>query len=459
VNRSNPQIRPAAPGSVRPIASPSVPTTASPFSRLAVAHAIGVCGDVFVTVALADSLFFAVGSDAARPKVLLYLLLTMAPFAVVAPVLGPFLDRTRGGRRLLISLSCAGRAVLCMFMADNIHGLLLYPLAFGSLVLSKGQAIAKSALVPTVVKDESELVLANSRLQLISVIAGAIGGIPAAIILKAASGAWVLRFAALIFVVGVFMALRIRRAAHTARPETAEDRAALHVPSIMVAGTAMALLRGVVGFLTFFAAFVLKSKHEAAWVYGALLLASAIGNGLGTISAPQLRKRVREERILTGAMVVPGVLLIFLARAYGRAELLAAGFLIAFGAAAGRLAFDSLLQRDGAEAARGRAFARFETRFQLVWVAGGVVAVIFPGGGRSGVFLVAIVLLFGGLSYLGALRRPGGVVAPAWGWRGSFRRLARLSPLPRSRSRPARPGAPPAPAPPENSEPGPPLED
>jgi hypothetical protein len=385
-----------------------------------------MCGDVFVTVALADSLFFSVGPDAARPKVLLYLLLTMAPFAVIAPVLGPFLDRTRGGRRLLIAIASAGRAVLCLLMAENINGLLLYPLAFGALVLSKGQSIAKSSLVPSVVADESELVLANSRLALISVIAGAVGGIPAAAILKLTSGAWVLRTAVIVFVAATFAAFGIPRADHAAAEETHEDRAALHTPSIIVAGTAMGLLRGVVGFVTFFAAFVLKSAHEPTWVYGALLGASALGNGSGTLFAPQLRKKVREEFILIGALVMPGVLLVFLARSYGRTALLCAGFLIAAGAASGRLAFDSLVQRDGAEAARGRAFARFETRFQLVWVGGGVLAVLFPGGGRAGVFLVALVMLFSGLSYLGAVRRPGGPVAPPpRDWKGGAQRAAK----------------------------------
>ena len=83
-----------------------------------------------------------------------------------------------------------------------------------------------------------------------------------------------------------------------------------------------------------------------------------------------------------------------------------AAIALAVGAAAARLAFDSLLQRDGADAARGRAFARFETWFQLSWVLGGVLAVVYWGGGRSGIFLVALVLLFAGLSYIGAVRRP-----------------------------------------------------
>jgi hypothetical protein len=374
---------------------------------------------------------------AARPKVLLYLLLTMAPFAVIAPLIGPFLDRIRGGRRLLIALASATRAVICLLMADHLHSLFLFPLAFGALVCSKSQSIAKSSLVPAVVRDDSELVLANSRLALISVIAGLAGGVPAATILKTTSGAWVLRVAAVIFVCAAIAALGIPRSAERADEERAEDRAALQVPSIAIAGSAMALLRGVVGFLTFFAAFVLKRAHEPAWMYGALLAVSALGNGGGTLLAPQLRKRVREESILVGALLLPGVVMIFLARSYGRTALLGAGFLIAAGAACGRLAFDSLVQRDAHDAARGRSFARFETRFQVVWVIGGVVAVAFPGGGRAGLFLVALVTLFGGLSYLGAIRRPGGVVLPpARDWRGRALRL-----FSRVR-RPSEPGAP-----------------
>ncbi|MGH2577850.1 MAG: MFS transporter, partial [Actinomycetota bacterium] len=85
----------------------------SPFSRLALAHALSVGGDTVIAVALAGSIFFNVSADAARPKVLLYLGVTMVPFAIVAPVVGPALDRTRGGRRLVLAGSAAGRAVLC----------------------------------------------------------------------------------------------------------------------------------------------------------------------------------------------------------------------------------------------------------------------------------------------------------------------------------------------------------
>ena len=149
-------------------------TTFTPFSRLALAHAITVCGDVFVTVSLADSIFFSATTSGARGKVVLYLMLTMAPFAIVAPVIGPMLDRTRGGRRLSIAAFSGGRAILCVLMAGAIDNVLLYPLAFGMLVLSRGASVAKSALVPGVVDRQDELVLANSRLALVSVLGGAL---------------------------------------------------------------------------------------------------------------------------------------------------------------------------------------------------------------------------------------------------------------------------------------------
>jgi hypothetical protein len=208
-----------------------------------------------------------------------------------------------------------------------------------------------------------------------------------------------------VFLLGAVGSLGIPRAQRVGPPESADDREALHAPSIVIAGTAMGLLRGVVGFFLFFAAFELKKTGEAAWVYGVVIIASAVGNTVGTLIAPLIRRKVREEWMLAGALLVPALPLVFAARDYGRTSMILAAASVAASAACGRMAFDSILQRDGADAARGRAFARFETRFQIVWVAGSVLAVLYPGGGRGGIFLVALVLLFAGLSYVGNVRR------------------------------------------------------
>jgi MFS family permease len=380
----------------------------TPFARLVYAHAVSVAGDACLTVSLAGSLFFQNPAGAAREKVLLYLFLTMTPFAIVAPVLGPALDRSRGGRRMLVIVAAAGRAALCLFMAQYIskpmpEGLIIYPLAFGVLVLAKGHAVAKSALVPALVGDKDEFVNANSRLALMSVIAATVGGIPAAGIQHLFGADWSLRLAAVVFVLAAILAFQIPKARAGIQPDAADDRSIdeeLHQPSILLAGSAMAVLRGSVGFIAFFTAFALK---DDLFGLGVALGAGAVGGFIGVVVAPIARKSTREEVIVATALVIPAALTFLGALAGGTVGFMFAAFAVAVGAAGGRLGFDSLLQRDGPDAVRGRAFARFETRFQLVWVVGGMIGLI-PIGAKLGLFVLSLVLLFASISYVGALR-------------------------------------------------------
>ena len=180
----------------------------------------------------------------------------------------------------------------------------------------------------------------------------------------------------------------------------------MHTPSILLGSSALAVLRASVGFLAFFAAFSLKHDLVALGVAGA---AAYIGNFGGVLVAPALRRSVREEVILASSLVLPAVFTLLGALVAGSVGFVLAAFTIGIGAAAGRLGFDSLLQRDGPDAVRGRAFAKFETRFQLVWVIGGVIAII-PFAKQMGLFLLAIVLGFAAVSYVAALRAARGRV-------------------------------------------------
>ncbi len=377
----------------------------SPFARLAITHALAIGADTLVAVALAGSIFFSATLADARPKVLLYLAITMVPFAVVAPVMGPALDRTKGGRRFMVALFALGRAVLCVFMANHLDSLLFYPAAFGTLALSKGYLVAKSALVPAVVSDETELVEANARLALIGVLAGVILGPLGAGLQTLTEASWVLRVAALVNLGSVIAAFRIPRAARTAPPVAPIEVRELHAASIRLAATAMTVLRAAVGFLTFLAAFDLKRTHARPWLFGLVIGAGALGAFLGAVLAPRLRRAVREETILVGGLLLPAVVTVFGAKAFGHTAIGVVACALAVGASAGRLAFDSLVQRDAPDAARGRTFARFETRFQLAWVGGAFIPSAIPGlPGRLGFLLLAVGLAFFGLSYLAAVR-------------------------------------------------------
>ena len=148
---------------MEPTAAGPVPRkVVTPFTRLARTHGLAAMCDAMVAVALAGSIFFSIDPSAARWRVALYLLLTIAPFAVVTPLIGPAVDRIRGGRRVMILFTVLGRAGLAYLMARHIDGLLLFPEAFGFLVLQKGYSVAKSAVVPSIVRDH------DGRLELMS---------------------------------------------------------------------------------------------------------------------------------------------------------------------------------------------------------------------------------------------------------------------------------------------------
>ena len=127
------------------------------FGRLALVHTVFSVGTTLVTISLAGTLFFTISPEAAKGKVVLYLLLTITPFAVVAPALSPLLDRGSYARRTSMAVASVGSAVLVLMMAADIKGLLLFPEAFGVLVLSKLYLVAKAALVPSMTETDDDL--------------------------------------------------------------------------------------------------------------------------------------------------------------------------------------------------------------------------------------------------------------------------------------------------------------
>lgn len=371
----------------------------SPFGRLALTHALGMAGDALVTLALAGSLFFSISPGAARGRVALYLILTMAPFAVVAPLIGPFLDRKRGGRRSMVIISSAGRALACILMIDNLDTLLLFPLAFTVLVLSKAYFVTKSALVPSTVSGERQLVEANSRLAILSGVAGFVAALPGLALLKIPflGGPWVVGLAAIVFMAAAVAGFRLVKPPDAGAPlAEARGKAELHAATIRLGATAMAVMRAMVGFFVFLSAFALRREGSPAWWYGVVLAGSVVGSLAGAAVAPRLRQRMTEERILAGSFVlvmVFGVVAITLGAEGGIAVM---GLALGVAAAAAKLAFDSIVQRDAPDAIRGRTFASFETKFQLTWVAGAFIPVVLsiPSGAGVGITTAAAGIAF-----------------------------------------------------------------
>ncbi len=156
------------------------------------------------------------------------------------------------------------------------------------------------------------------------------------------------------------------------------ERAELRGAGVLLAASAMAVLRAVVGFLSFLAAFALRGDDAPTWWFGVILAASALAALVGAVLAPRLRRRIPEERILLASLVVVAGVAVAMVGVGGRISVVVLAAAVALAATAGKLAFDSIVQRDAPDANQGASFARFEARFQLVWVAGAFLPVVLP---------------------------------------------------------------------------------
>src|SRR3954463_5122090 len=265
---------------------------ASGLSRLIELHAFNAAGDAAVAISLAGTLFFQVPTDQARNQVALFLAMTMLPFAIVAPLIGPVLDRFSHGRRWAIGATMATRAFLCWLLASAIHGdsLALFPEALGVLVASKAYGVTRAAAVPRVVPDDLGLVKANSRISLAGITGAAVSA-PLALLASLAGQDWVLRYAFLVFVGATILAILLpAQVDETAGEERIPLRGAARarVPSLVVrALRCNSGLRLLSGFLTLYMAFLLRAQPFDGWedrkalLLGLVVGAAGLGNTLG----------------------------------------------------------------------------------------------------------------------------------------------------------------------------------
>jgi hypothetical protein len=372
---------------------------ASPFTILARVHALQIAGDALIALALADSLFFSIDPSAARGKVALYLVLTMAPFAVVAPLIGPALDRAANGRRMMIVVMAVSRVLIGLFMIRHLDSLLLFPEAFAMLVLGKGYQVAKSALVPTTVRTDQELVEANSKLSIITGLAGFVAAVPGLILSQLGGPEWVVGFAIVVFALAALAALKLPATPVAVDPPAPAEQEELRTRGIVAAAGAMGLMRGIVGFLLFLLAFHFRNEGAPAWHLGLAVVASVAGSFVGSILAPRVRRTTQEEDILIGSLGIAVIFSLLAAWSGGLASAMLIAFAVGFCANTGKLAFDSIVQRDAPDANRGRSFARFETRFQIIWVIGAFIPVVIPIPARLGYLIVAAVAGFAAVTY------------------------------------------------------------
>ncbi|WP_199832588.1 MFS transporter [Gordonia iterans] len=406
--------------------------------------------DAAMAVALANTLFFAAATGDSKVNVGLYLLLTIAPFAVIAPLIGPLLDRLQHGRRIAMASTFGLRAVLALLIIVNsswdadtgqltYKPWILYPCALGLLVLSKSFGVLKSAVAPRVLPPTIDLVRVNSRLTMFGLIFGTVvaGGLAA--LIEMILGSWLpfhipgaMVFLCLLALAGAYFCMKIPSwvevtegevpttityrddAAHSSVPAAAEgtsSRSARAISAKLAATMRQPLGRAVVtglwgngtiriltGFLTLYVAFYARAQDADGFqqllMLGAVGAGAGVGNAAGNAVGTRLQLS-RPPRIVVMCAIAATVAAA-LSALFGTLLMVVVAAVVAAGVSAiAKVCLDSTIQDGLPEQSRASAFGRSETVLQLCWVLGASLGVVLPTTLWIGFTVIAVLMGFG----------------------------------------------------------------
>ncbi len=390
--------------------------------------------DSAMAVALANTLFFAAATGESKSKVALYLLITIAPFAVIAPLIGPALDRIQHGRRVALAASFVLRTALALVLIMNYDGatgsypsMVLYPCALAMMVLSKSFSVLRSAVTPRVMPPTIDLVRVNSRLTVFGLLGGTIvgGAVAAGVeflcthLIKLPGSLFVV---IAVTIVGASLSMRIPRwvevtegevpATLSYRPDSGPLRRSWPEEVKKVGGTLRqplgrniitalwgnCTIKVMVGFLFLYPAFVAKAHKANGWVQlgmlGMIGAAAAIGNFAGNFTSARLKLGRPAVLVVRCTMAVSAVALA--AAVAGNLMVAVIATLVTSGSSAiAKASLDASLQNDLPEESRASGFGRSESTLQLAWVLGGALGVLVYTEWWIGFTAVSALLILG----------------------------------------------------------------
>ncbi|WP_040765772.1 MFS transporter [Tsukamurella sp. 1534] len=421
--------------------------------------------DAAMMVALANTLFFAAAQAESKSKVALYLLVNIAPFAIIAPFMGPLLDRIQHGRRVALAASFGIRVGLAVLLITNctydpvantvnFDPWVLYPCALAMMVMSKSFSVLKSAVTPRVLPPQIDLARVNSRLTLFGLVVGSgVGGAIASgaefglsRMLHIPGGMYVLMVFA---VAGAVMCMRIPKWVESTAGEVPTTmsytgamtrdggfdgadgggRASLgsafknlRVPlgrNVVTGIWGNTTIRVLTGFLTLYIAFYSKAEQAAGVdaftalaMVGAVGASAGVGNFIGNGIGARM-KLPRPARVVVQATIAASIGAI-VAAALSNLVVVAIITFIASGASAvGKVSLDASIQDDLPDESRASAFGRSETALQLGWVGGAALGVMLPPTLWIGFATVAAIMAVGTVQTVLTYR--GGSLIPGFG--------------------------------------------
>jgi MFS family permease len=398
----------------------------SGFRRLFAVRLVSQAGDGMFQVGLASLLFFSPERAGTAAGVAGAFAVMLAPFTIVGPFAGVFLDRWR--RRQVLAVGNAVRLLLTGLMAavmltvglDGAGDVLVIVLGLAALSVNRFLLAALSAGLPRVV-DGPLLLTANSLTPTLG--AGAVflgGGIGFLLGLAALPGRWhdaaALICASVVFGVGALLALRLGPD-QLGPDQQARGRLRSELVSVargLVDGARYLVARRTPGqgllvmaahrFLygVVFIAAILISRNLLATPgdtsgglanFALVIAMTGVGGAGAVLITPVLSRRTGPQAWIVIMLLLAAASQLLLATTPSHAVVLTGAGLLGLAAQSAKIAVDTIVQRDTADAYRGRAFAFYDVLYNAAFVGAAVLAAFaVPDDGWSrGLFVLLAV--------------------------------------------------------------------
>ncbi len=394
------------------------------FRKLAVTRLLSQFGDGMFQAGLASLLFFDPTRQSGAPQIALGFFLLLAPFTLVGPFVGPLVDRWQRQRIVLVGNLVRVGLTLVVGAAMTVGGGdgLVYAGALGVLSLNRFLLAALAAAIPRVV-DDNDLLAANSILPtlgtLIALLGGGIGvglsriGSPVA---EDPLAVLALAAAATTFAASSWTATRIGRTelgpVHPLDPGQLRERFADLMRGLRTGARyliervtpahallVMAVQRFLYGLV--FVAAILIARNVLAdpgdtdaglAAFAGVLVFAGVGFGLAAILTPTLGPWVSRHSWVVWCCVVGAAGQVVLAMSASSLTLYLGAAVVSFAVQGGKIAVDTIVQRDTEDGVRGRAFILYDMAYNVAFVSSaGLAALVLPDSGYSRVVMVSLV--------------------------------------------------------------------
>jgi MFS family permease len=396
----------------------------------------GVFNAGFAAYAFFDAQSFPNPARAVYAFAVLYL-----PYSLIGPFAGVFIDRW--SRRQIIVWGALIRAAMVgvtgFVVLSGQTGWPLYVCALAVLGVNRFFLSAVSAGTPHVVQND-KLVMANAVAPTTGTILGFVGGVVGLGVHFATGGglagsAATLWFGGVCYVAASFLGMRMSRDLLGPNRGTGDDQTPatagvwsdlMDVARGLVAGlkhlgkrkkatyalgavTVHRALYGtllVTGLLLYRNYFYHGSNGNNALGHATLLvITSAIGFGLAAVVTPQGVKRVGKDGWIATWLVIGAIVTVVLGPTFNQVAFLILGFMMGLSAQCVKICVDTTVQQEIDDAYMGRVFSIYDMLYNVAYVVGPAIAVLFmPDTGKSYglVLVVGALYLAAGLAY-GAL--------------------------------------------------------